>query len=221
MQLCSVCAVSRSGRVRNEIRQGRADARFVRGIWLGKTTESDEHLFATDTGVYTTRTQDTEQRRADLVKFAKNVMGQACRKANGKNLARQPLKHRPLRPTPLAKASERPSEDASERRSAKAQDLTPPAVPHVMWNTQDRVKQHCESSRRVRVVKRYRAERSEYYAVVTTTAEALHLQRLLEFLGMPVKLRLRINSTAACGIIQRQGCGPLKHIETRLLWLQA
>ena len=46
---------------------------------------------------------------------------------------------------------------------------------------------------------------SEYYAAVTTTAEALHLQRLLEFLGMPVKLRLRIDSTAARGIIQRQG----------------
>ena len=62
---------------------------------------------------------------------------------------------------------------------------------------------------------------SEYFAAVTTTAEALHLPRLLEFLGMPVKLRLTIDSTAARGIIQRQGCGPLKHIETKLLWLQA
>ena len=60
---------------------------------------------------------------------------------------------------------------------------------------------------------------SEYCAVATTAA-ALHLRRLLEFLGMPVKLRLSIDSTAR-GIIQRQGCGPLKHIETRLLWLQA
>ena len=30
-----------------------------------------------------------------------------------------------------------------------------------------------------------------------------------------------VDSTAARGIIQRQGCGPRKHIETRLLWLQA
>ena len=41
-------------------------------MWLGKTTESDEHLVATDTGVYTTRivkrVPDTQQRRADLVK---------------------------------------------------------------------------------------------------------------------------------------------------------
>ena len=34
----------------------------------------------------------------------------------------------------------------------------------------------------------YRAEESEYCAAVATTAEALHLQRLLELLGMPVKL---------------------------------
>ena len=38
---------------------------------------------------------------------------------------------------------------------------------------------------------------------------------------MPVKLRLRIDSTEVRGIIQRQGCGPLKHIETKFLWLQA
>ena len=62
---------------------------------------------------------------------------------------------------------------------------------------------------------------SEYYAAVTTTAEALHLRRRLEFLGMLVKLRLRIDSTATRGVIQRQGCGPLKHIETRLLRLEA
>ena len=56
---------------------------------------------------------------------------------------------------------------------------------------------------------------------MTTTAETLYLQLLPEFLGMLVKLRLRIDSTAARGIIQRQGCGHLKHIEIRLLWLQA
>ena len=33
--------VSPSGRIRDGIRQGRADARLVRGMWLGKTTESD------------------------------------------------------------------------------------------------------------------------------------------------------------------------------------
>ena len=41
-----------SQKVRDGERQGRADATLVRGIWLEKTTESDEHRFATDTGVY-------------------------------------------------------------------------------------------------------------------------------------------------------------------------
>ena len=53
---------------------------------------------------------------------------------------------------------------------------------------------------------------SEYHAAVTTTAEAVLLQRLPAFLGVPSKLRLRIGSTAARGIIQRQGCSLLKHI---------
>ena len=52
-----------------------------------------------------------------------------------------------------------------------------------------------------------------------TTAEAMHLPQFLKFLGS--KPRLRIDSTATRGIIQRHGCGPLKHIETILLWLQA
>ena len=65
-------AVSPSGKIRHGVRQGRADARFVRGMWLRKTTEFLEHLFATDTGVYTTRTvkrvPDSEQKRADLMR---------------------------------------------------------------------------------------------------------------------------------------------------------
>eukprot|EP00959_Pyramimonas_sp_CCMP1952_P332675 6966533-Pyramimonas_sp.AAC.1 len=43
----------------------------------------------------------------------------------------------------------------------------------------------------------------------------------MEFIGFPLELKLRLDSTAARGIISRTGCGALKHIETRLLWLQA
>ena len=127
---------NRSVGVRSESRQGRADARFVRGMWLGKTTESDEHLFATVTGVYTPRTvkrvPDTEQRRADLVK---KLQGTPWDRLAGRPAGRPrktALQAPPVATPPAAKASERPSEDASERRSAKAQDLNPPAVPHVI-----------------------------------------------------------------------------------------
>ena len=63
--------------------------------------------------------------------------------------------------------------------------------------------------------------KSECYAAVTTTAKTLHFQPLLKFSKLLLKLQLRINSTAARGIIERQGCGPLQHIETIHLWLQA
>ena len=70
-------AVSPCGKVRSEVRQGRADARFVRGICLGKTLDSDEHLFGTDESVFTTRTvqrvPDSEQRRGDLVKHCQGT----------------------------------------------------------------------------------------------------------------------------------------------------
>ena len=129
-------AMSPSGRNRDGLRQGRADASFVRGMWLGKTTESDEHLFANEMEVHTTRTvkrvPDTEQKRADLVK---GLQGTPWNRLAGRPAGR------PRKTDPQAtlrcdisiskKETERPSEDADERRSAKPQDLNPP-VPHVI-----------------------------------------------------------------------------------------
>jgi len=61
----------------------------------------------------------------------------------------------------------------------------------------------------------------EFYAADSTGAEAIHMQKLLGFLGFDVQMRLRIDSTAAKVVIEKQGCSGLKHIETRMLWLQA
>eukprot|EP00959_Pyramimonas_sp_CCMP1952_P309229 6471553-Pyramimonas_sp.AAC.1 len=36
-------SVTATGKIRGGVRQGRADDRLERGIWLGKTIESDEH----------------------------------------------------------------------------------------------------------------------------------------------------------------------------------
>ena len=119
--------MSPSGRVRSEVRQCRADARFVSGKWLGKTLDSDEHLFATDEGVFRTRTvkrvPDTEQRQGDSLKN--------CQGTPRDSLARRPVGRPPQATPPEAAASERPSAEAEEPRSAKAQDQTPPVVPHV------------------------------------------------------------------------------------------
>ena len=80
-----------------EVKSSRADqTRFVSGTWRGKTTESGELVFATETGVYTTRTvkrvPDTEQRRADLVK---SLQGTPWDRLAGRPAARQLLNHHP------------------------------------------------------------------------------------------------------------------------------
>ena len=49
-------------------------------------------------------------------------------------------------------------------------------------------RRRCENSRKVTVARRGQAERAGI-TPVATTAEALHLQRLLYFLGVPIKLR--------------------------------
>ena len=127
-------AVSPSGKIRDGTRQGRAGARLIRGLWLGKTTESDEHLLANKLGVHTTRTvrrvPDTEQKRVRLgERFARNSVEQACRTPSGRTSQNRFLKRAPVATPPAAEETERPSEDADECRSAKAQDLNPPAVP--------------------------------------------------------------------------------------------
>ena len=58
-------------------------------------------------------------------------MRQACRTPSGETSHDSPSSTACC-DTLVAKASERPSEDASERPNAKAQDLNLPVVPHVI-----------------------------------------------------------------------------------------
>ena len=37
---------------------------------------------------------------------------------------------------------------------------------------------------------------------------------------MPMRLRLLTDSSAARGIVQRAGCGKVKHLDVKSLWLQ-
>ena len=122
--------VSPSGKIRDGVRQGRADARFVREIWLGKTTDSDGHLFASELGVYTTRAvkrvPDSEQKCADLVRsLHRTPWDRLAGRPAGRPRKTAP-QATPVATPPAAKETERPSEDAGGRRSAKAQDLNLP-----------------------------------------------------------------------------------------------
>ena len=62
---------------------------------------------------------------------------------------------------------------------------------------------------------------AEYYGGVSMSAEALHMQSVMSFLGMPIQIRLRLDSSAAKAVAQRSGVGHIRHLEVRTLWLQA
>ena len=47
---------SSSGARRGQARQNKADTAWIKGIWVGKTDNNDEHIVLTDTGKFTCRT---------------------------------------------------------------------------------------------------------------------------------------------------------------------
>ncbi|CAK0814682.1 unnamed protein product, partial [Prorocentrum cordatum] len=62
---------------------------------------------------------------------------------------------------------------------------------------------------------------AEYCASVTAAAEAIHLQSVMGFLDMNVKIRIRMYSAAGKAVCHRIGVGRIRHLEVRTLWLQA
>ena len=62
---------------------------------------------------------------------------------------------------------------------------------------------------------------AEYYALTGATSEALGLQEATRFLtGDLVELKAFTDSSSARAIAARQGVGKIKHLATRMLWLQ-
>ena len=62
---------------------------------------------------------------------------------------------------------------------------------------------------------------SEYIACVSATCDGIFLRSALQhILRTDVSMHLFTDSSAARGILGRQGCGRLRHISGRLLWLQ-
>ena len=62
---------------------------------------------------------------------------------------------------------------------------------------------------------------AEYYAPLKGACAALGFQSMLEDLGLQASATLFTDSSAARGIIHREGLGKLRHLETGYLWLQA
>jgi hypothetical protein len=61
---------------------------------------------------------------------------------------------------------------------------------------------------------------AEFYGSVSGAAEALHFQKLLEFLRWQLRITLHSDSSGAIAIAQRLGVGSVKTTETKTLWLQ-
>jgi hypothetical protein len=61
---------------------------------------------------------------------------------------------------------------------------------------------------------------AEYYALVKAAAEGLGIQSLAKDLGWDFKVRIWVDATAARGIACRTGLGKIRHMETKVLWVQ-
>ena len=61
---------------------------------------------------------------------------------------------------------------------------------------------------------------SELYGIVRATCETLGFISLSNDFGTDMYSRLHMDSTAARGIIDRQGLSKVRHLDVNLLWLQ-
>ena len=61
---------------------------------------------------------------------------------------------------------------------------------------------------------------AEFYAVGVCAARGLTIKRALLEMGFNVGLRIHSDSAAARGMCNRRGVGKVRHLQTRLLWIQ-
>ena len=61
---------------------------------------------------------------------------------------------------------------------------------------------------------------AELVAAARGSAEGLSMQALQRDLGQECGLRVHLDSSAAIGVACRKGVGKIRHLDTRLLWIQ-
>ena len=61
---------------------------------------------------------------------------------------------------------------------------------------------------------------AELIAAVKGAAEGLAVRSLVQDFGRDCALRVHVDSSAAIGICRRTGVGEVRHLDTRLLWVQ-
>ena len=61
---------------------------------------------------------------------------------------------------------------------------------------------------------------AELYAAVSGMKDMILIKRALSFIGMSAKMELRLDSSAARAMLERQGAGRVRHVEVAVLWAQ-
>ena len=61
---------------------------------------------------------------------------------------------------------------------------------------------------------------AELNAIVKAISESLGIKNLLQSMGREMEIEVMTDSSAAKGIVHRTGCGKVKHLEARQLWVQ-
>ena len=61
---------------------------------------------------------------------------------------------------------------------------------------------------------------AELNAVVKMVSETLGVKNMFKSMGIDKKIVIKTDSSACNGIVHREGCGKVKHLETRQLWVQ-
>ena len=64
------------------------------------------------------------------------------------------------------------------------------------------------------------AEAAELHGLCKASSEGLAAANMARELYTPMGFRLLTDSSAARGIVQRAGCGKVKHLDVKSLWLQ-
>ena len=61
---------------------------------------------------------------------------------------------------------------------------------------------------------------AELNALVKMISESLGLKNVLKAVNVNLPIEVCTDSSACKGIVQREGCGKVKHLEARQLWVQ-
>ena len=66
----------------------------------------------------------------------------------------------------------------------------------------------------------YRSGEAELTGLVKGATYALGLRAIAHDLGIPFKIIMKSDATAALGMARRLGVGKVRHLDTSLLWIQ-